>query len=97
MAIQQILHTFAAKYISKAMEETKPYNLSENQPTSLQEPVAAYACEPVAIPDDVPYAHVVDGVLQVTSDIEEEIAAVDRGETVTMDEFKTIFAKWLEN
>lgn len=97
MGVQQILHTFAAKSINKAMEETKLYNQSEDQPMPLQEPVAAYACEAVAVPDDVPYAHVVDGVLQVTSDIEEEIAAVDRGETVTMDEFKTMFAKWLEN
>lgn len=42
-----------------------------------------------------PYPHVVNGTLKVTPDIEEEIAAVDRGETVSMSEFKTMFAKWL--
>ncbi len=41
------------------------------------------------------YAGIVEGILQVTPDIEEEIAAADRGETVQMDEFKTMFAKWL--
>jgi len=41
------------------------------------------------------YASVVEGILQVTPDIEKEIAAVDRGETAQMDEFKTMFAQWL--
>jgi len=41
------------------------------------------------------YAHIVDGVLQVTSDIEEEIAEVERGEVVSMAEFKTMFSRWL--
>lgn len=44
---------------------------------------------------DVDYADVVEGILQMTPDIEEEIAAADRGKTVQMDEFKTMFAKWL--
>ena len=44
---------------------------------------------------EVPYAHIVDGVLQITPDIEEEIAEAERGETVSMTEFKTMFAKWL--
>ena len=43
------------------------------------------------IPDDVDYAHIVNGILQVTPDIEEEIAEVERGETVSMGEFKTMF------
>ena len=38
---------------------------------------------------------ILDGVLQVTPDIEEEIAEVERGEVVSMSEFKTMFAKWL--
>ena len=45
-----------------------------------------------------PYPYVVeedDGVLQVTPDIEDEIEKVDRGETVSMSEFKTIFSQWL--
>ena len=45
---------------------------------------------------DVEYASVVEGILQVTPDIEEEIAVADRGETVSMDEFKTMFAQWLD-
>ena len=47
------------------------------------------------IPDCVTYAHIENGVLQVTQDIEEEIAAANRGEVVSMGEFKTMFAKWL--
>ena len=46
--------------------------------------------------DDVEYASVVEGILQVTPDIEEEIAAADCGETISMDEFKTMFAQWLD-
>lgn len=60
------------------------------------EPAAALAeQETFVLPDDVEYADIVEGMLQVTPDIEEEIAAADRGETVQMDEFKTMFAKWL--
>jgi hypothetical protein len=33
------------------------------------------------------YANIVDGKLQLTPDIEEEIAEVDRGETASMSEF----------
>ena len=39
---------------------------------------------------------IIDGVLQITPDIEEEIAEVEQGQVVTMDEFKTMFAKWLD-
>lgn len=48
------------------------------------------------LPDDMDYAHIVDGVLQITPDIEEDIAAVNRGEVVSMGEFKTMFARWLD-
>lgn len=41
------------------------------------------------------YASIVKGILQVTPDIEEEIAAAERGDTVQLDEFKMMFAKWL--
>ena len=47
-------------------------------------------------PDDVDYASIVEGILQITPDIEEEIAAVERGETVSMDEFKIMFAQWVD-
>lgn len=81
------------------MKEGKPYPIQEEDGSCLtaQEPSAelAYAYEEVALPDDVDYAHILDGVLQVTPDIEEEIAEVERGETVSMAEFKTMFAKWL--
>lgn len=38
---------------------------------------------------------IVDGILQVTPDVEEEIAAADRGETISMSEFKAMFARWI--
>ena len=37
-----------------------------------------------------------NGVLQITPDIEQEIEDVDRGEVISMSEFKTIFAKWID-
>lgn len=74
--------------------------------TRLEEDTRCYtACDPalataemveVAMPEDMDYAHVVDGVLQITPDLEEEIAEAERGEVVTMGEFKTMFAKWLD-
>lgn len=79
-------------------KEPKPYPLFEeenNDALILQEPVATYVAEAPAMPETVAYAHVENDVLQVTPDIEDEIAAVDRGETVSMDEFKTIFSRWL--
>ena len=82
------------------MKESKPYPIIEEEDGSCltaQEPAADAVCayeEPV-IPDDVAYAHIVDGVLQVTPDMEEEIAEVERGEVVSMSEFKTMFARWL--
>ena len=63
------------------------------------------ACEPalatadlpeVSLPDDLAYAQIIDGVLQITPDIEEEIAEVERGDKVTLCEFNTMFAKWLD-
>jgi hypothetical protein len=82
------------------MKESKPYPAMEEENGSCltaQEPSAdaAYAYEEVAMPDDVDFAHIVNDVLQVTPDIEEEIAEVERGETVSMSEFKTMFSKWL--
>ncbi len=61
------------------------------------EPASALAeQETFVLPDDVDYADVIEGILQVTPDIEEEIAAAERGDTVQLDEFKTMFAKWLD-
>ncbi len=81
------------------MKENKPYpHIEEEDGSSLTacEPAVALAdTEEQTLPDDVGYAHVENGILQVTPDIEEEIAAVDRGETISMSEFKTMFARWL--
>ena len=82
------------------MKESKPYPIVEEEDGSCmtaQEPVAdvAYSYEGTVIPDDVDYARIVNGVLQVTPDIEEEIAEVDGGDTVSMAEFKNMFARWL--
>jgi hypothetical protein len=73
---------------------THPYR-SEEESITISVAIEIAEQEKFVIPDDVDYADVVEGILQVTPDIEEEIAAVDRGETVQMDEFKTMFAKWL--
>ena len=89
------------------MKESKPYPIIEEEDDgayqssgsclTAQEPSAelAYAYEEPVIPNDVDYAHIVDGVLQVTPAFEEEIAEVERGEVVSMSEFKTMFARWL--
>ena len=70
-------------------EETSNRSLASEPATAIAEQ------ETFVLPDDVDYADVVEGILQVTSNIEEEIASADRGETVQLDEFKTMFAKWL--
>ena len=82
------------------MKESKPYPIMEEEDGSVMtagEPVAdvAYAYEESVIPYDVDCAHIVDGMLQVTPDIDEEIAEVERGEVVSMAEFKTMFSRWL--
>ena len=46
--------------------------------------------------EDIHYAHIVNGVLQISPDIENEILKVDSGEFISMDEFKTMFARWLD-
>ena len=77
--------------------QTYPSEEETNNSSVASEPTAVLAeQETLALPDDMDYASVVEGILQVTPDIEEEIAAADRGETVQMDEFKTMFAKWLD-
>ncbi len=79
------------------MEESKTYSHKTEEDGSTltaHEPAVAY--EEAIIPNDVAYAHVMDGVLQVTPDLEEEIAEVERGEVVSMNEFKTMFSQWLD-
>ena len=80
-------------------KDPQPYPSEEEtgKNLTLNEPAAALVEQEVyVLPDDVDYATVVEGILQVTPDIEEEIAAADCGETVSMDEFKTMFAQWIE-
>ena len=82
------------------MKESKPYPYVVEEDGSCltaQEPAAsvAYAYDETFMPDDVDYVNIVDGVLQVTPDIEDEIERVDRGETVSMAEFKNVFSQWL--
>lgn len=47
------------------------------------------------IPEELDYTNVVNGVLQITPGIEAEIADVERGEVVSLDEFNAMFSKWL--
>ena len=80
-------------------KDPKPYPLEEESgknPTLSESALAMEEQETYVLPDDVDYACVVEGILQVTPDIEEEIASADRGEAVSVDEFKIMFAKWLE-
>ena len=58
--------------------------------------LAAADVEVAVIPDYIEYAQIIDGVLQITPDIEEEIAEVEQGQVVSMDEFNMMFAKWLD-
>jgi hypothetical protein len=82
------------------MKDNKPYpQMEEEDNSTLNAKDAVYAItemKETVIPDDLDYAHVVDGKLQVTPDIEEEIAEVERGETVSLDEFKSMFSRWLD-
>ena len=71
-------------------EETGNNSIASESALAMEEQ------ETYVLPDDVDYASVVEGILQVTPDIEEEITAADRGEIVSMDEFKTMFAQWLD-
>jgi len=78
--------------------EPQPYPSDEKTDNHIvgESAVALDEQETFVLPDDVDYASIVEGILQITPDIEEEIAAVERGETVSMDEFKTMFAQWLD-
>lgn len=79
------------------MEEKKHSKIEEEESVGMvNEPIAATEVVEIAMPEDMDYAQVVNSVLQITPDIEEEIAEVERGETVSMSEFKTMFAKWLD-
>ena len=40
--------------------------------------------------------YLVNDVLQITSDLEEDIKDAEQGNVVSMNEFKSMFAKWLD-
>ena len=80
-------------------KDSKTYLTEEKTNNNLvvgESAVALEEQETFVLPDEVDYASIVEGVLQITPDIEEDIAAVERGETVSMDVFKTMFAQWLD-
>ena len=52
--------------------------------------------EDITIPNDIPYAHIENGVLQITPDMEEQLSEIEKEGMVSMNEFKNQFAKWLE-
>lgn len=71
-------------------EETGNNSITSESAVALEEQ------ETVVFSEEMDYASIVEGILQVTPDIEEELATADRGETVSMDEFKKMFAQWLD-
>ena len=69
------------------MKESKPYPRIDEEDGNMltaNEPVAATAmATEYVLPEDVDYANIVDGTLQITSDIEEELAEVERWSFMT--------------
>lgn len=93
------------KYIFAAFNQLNDMKEKKSKTHIGEDTGCMTACEPALatadvmetpLPDDMDYAHIVNGVLQITPDIEDEMAAVDRGEVVSMGEFKTMFARWLD-
>lgn len=79
------------------MEEKRYPTIEEESGMDMAcEPAVAIAERTVELPDDMAYAQIIEGVLQITPDIEAEIAEVERGETVSLSQFNTMFAKWLD-
>lgn len=77
------------------MSKIKPYLQLDKEATdaNVSDPAVAYAMVvDSAMPNGLPYANIENGTLQVTPDIEEEIAEVERSESVSMHEFNSIFA-----
>lgn len=80
------------------MKKNKSYSVEKDEGIlNVCEPaVAMLNTEEFMIPDDMPFANISNGILQVTPDIEEEITAVEQGEKISMSEFKTMFSQWLD-
>ena len=81
------------------MSKNKTYKTIDEETAGSaahEEAVALSAATETAIPDGLPYALIENGTLQITPDIEEEIAAADKGEVITLSEFQNTFAQWLD-
>lgn len=79
------------------MEEKRYPRIEEESGMDMAcEPAVDVAERAVELPNDMAYAQIIEGVLQITPDIEVEIAEVERGETVSLSQFNTMFAKWLD-
>ena len=79
------------------MEDKKYPNINGEESIGIAcEPAVATAeIQEMPLPDDLDYAYIAGGMQQITPDIEEEIAEVERGEVVSMNEFKTMFASFI--
>ena len=77
--------------------EKQDYPIINDEDGSManESAVAIPETEVLAAPPCTGYAHIVNGTLQITPDIEEEIAESERGDTISMNEFKSMFAQWL--
>lgn len=99
MEVSRKTRIFVPSNIDWTMKKKDSRNRLEENTSCLMagEPALATADVEVSVmPDDLDYAQIIDGVLQITPDIEEEIAEVEQGQVVSMDEFNTMFAKWLD-
>ena len=99
MEVSRKNRIFVLSNIDWTMKKKDSKNRLEENTSYLMagEPALATADVEVAvIPDYMDYAQIIDGVLQITPDIEEEIAEVEQGQVVSMDEFNMMFAKWLD-
>lgn len=79
-------------------DDNRPYTKEEESGSNTnahESAVALVGQDNIILPEDTDYALIENGILRITPDIEMEIAAVERGETVSLDEFKTMFAQWL--
>jgi hypothetical protein len=78
------------------MEEKRYPILEEEENVGIVNEPALAIEEEITMPDHVDYANIIDGVLQITPDIGEEIEEAEQGKVVSMSEFKSMFAKWLD-
>ena len=69
----------------------------EEDLSAVSEPALALSeTSEIPLPVETDYAHVVNGILQVTPDIAEEITEAERGQVVSLEEIKGLFSQWLD-